>query len=362
MRRTRVTILAGFLGAGKTTVLNALLRETTEPLGVIVNDFGAVNVDAGLIAGQSSVAGEIALQNGCICCSIRGDLLFALLSLTRREKPPKHVVIECSGVSDPTSVARTFIDPRLSDLVELAGVVACIDPFSFTTLTGADFELARKQVEVCDFALLTRADCTTETQRNEVRELLRKLAPRARIMDSSLQDMPTALLLGAPVLWDHARSAGTNPIPNPPHVHEVGHHHGHDHHGHAFETWTYRSSEPLSAVSLRQALAQLPPEVFRAKGFVYATQDRPARLLVQVVGPRVELRVVDGWDDASAPSTELVFLGHEGRLPVESLRALLDGCRDYGQPSTETYMENIVGYFTRLLGGGEERSRWTPAD
>ena len=80
MLRTRVTVLAGFLGAGKTTLLNALLRDTPEPLGVIVNDFGSINVDAALVSGKANVENEGALQNGCICCTIRGDLLTALLS------------------------------------------------------------------------------------------------------------------------------------------------------------------------------------------------------------------------------------------------------------------------------------------
>ena len=195
MRRTRVTILTGFLGAGKTTLLNALLRETTEPLGVIVNDFGSVNVDAELVAGRSNVEGEIALQNGCICCTIRDDLLVALLRLVRRKNPPKHVVIECSGVSDPASVARTFVDPKLTDFVELAGVVACVDPISVACLSEEDWELASKQLQVCDFAVLTRADCTSDAQRGHARELVRTIAPGTRIVDSSLDESPTALLL-----------------------------------------------------------------------------------------------------------------------------------------------------------------------
>lgn len=350
VERTRVTVLAGFLGAGKTTLLNALLHETNEPLGVIVNDFGSVNVDAALVAGQSNVEGEIALENGCICCTIRGDLLSALLSLARRDNAPRHIVIECSGVSDPAGVARTFLDPRLTDLVELAAVVACIDPLTFPTLVGEDWSLAAKQLRVCDFAVLTRADCTTADQRLAARELITTLAPRARLVDSSLERSPAALVLGSPVLWDRARAVSTPPAYDPPHVHEVGDDHGHHHEGHGYETWTYRSDEPLSTYGLRRALARLPPEVFRAKGFVYATEDRNARLLVHVVGPRAELRVEGSWDGA-IPRTELVFLGREKTLPVDKLQALLDGCRHDAQPSTETFMEDMLGYFNRLLNG-----------
>ena len=157
MLRTRVTILAGFLGAGKTTLLNALLRHTPEPLGVIVNDFGSVNIDAALVAGHTALDGEVALQNGCICCTIRGDLLAALLRLRRRENPPSHIIIEASGVSDPAAVARTFVDPRLSDQVELAAIVGCVDPTSVSDLLGSDRGLASS---------LSFASATSSSPRN----------------------------------------------------------------------------------------------------------------------------------------------------------------------------------------------------
>jgi G3E family GTPase len=351
MHRTRVTILAGYLGAGKTTLLNGLLRDTTEPLGVIVNDFGPVNVDAALVAGQTSVEGEVALQNGCICCTIRGDLLAALLSLLRRTDPPRHIVIETSGVSDPAAVARTFIDPRLADALELAAIVGCVDPSTFAALVGEDWALAAQQLRVCDFVELTKADATTEAERAGARALVHTLAPRARQIDGSLEHPPTELLLGTQVLWDRARAARSLPATDPPHVHEVGHAHEHHHHGgHAFESWAYRTERTLSTYALRRALVRLPREIFRAKGFVYAAEDPGVRLLVQVVGGRAELRAEGSWG-TSTPGTELVFLAREKTLPVEALQRMLDGCRHDGHPSGEAFMQEMLGYFNRLLSG-----------
>ena len=349
MPRTRVTILAGFLGAGKTTLLNALLRDTPEPLGVIVNDFGAVNVDAALVSGQTSVEGEVALQNGCICCTIRGDLLAALLSLQRRPSPPRHIVIETSGVSDPAAVARTIIDPRLQDHLELAAIVGCVDPLSFPNLVGEDWALAANQLRVCDFAVLTKLDATNDDQRDVARELVRTLAPKARLLNASLDAAPTALLLGTKTLWNRARAAASDPVLDPPHVHEVGvaHDHHHHHGGHAFETWTYRSDTTLSTYALRRALTKLPGQIFRAKGFVHAMEDPNTRLLVQVVGARAELRAEGPWE--TSPRTELVFLGREHTLPVDDLQQLLDGCKDDGRPAGERFMEETLGYFNRLL-------------
>lgn len=360
MPRTRVTVLAGFLGAGKTTLLNALLRDTPEPLGVIVNDFGSINVDAALVSGKANVENEVALQNGCICCTIRGDLLTALLSLTRRPDSPKHILIEASGVSDPAGIVRTFLDPRVAECVELAAVVGCVDPCEFATLIEDDWALASTQLRVCDFAVLTKADASSADQRAATTELIARLAPRARLVDSSLDAAPTALLLGAQGLWDEARTASSSSDAEQPHVHEVGgdHHHDHHHHHHgvhAFETWTYRSEHPLSAYSLRRALSQLPREVFRAKGFVHAAEDPSVRLLVHVVGGRAELRDEGRWGD-EGPCTELVFLGREGALPTGELKALLDGCHDDGRPATEGFMDEMLGYFNRLLSGVPPRA------
>ncbi len=348
MLRTKVTVLAGFLGAGKTTLLNALLRDTPEPLGVIVNDFGSVNVDAALVAGQSSVEGEVALQNGCICCTIRGDLLTALLKLTRRKNPPRHIVIETSGVSDPAAVARTFLDPRVSDHVQLAAVVGCVDPREFPALVDEHWTMASTQLKVCDFVVLTKTDMSEPSEVSAATALVERLAPRARIVQGSLENAPTALILSTEALWSTARLAQAHPAVMP-HVHEVGHHHHHHHHGHAFETWTYRNDAPLSTYGLRRALAQLPTPVYRAKGFVKAAEDPSVRLLVQVVGGRAELRADGPWQDE--PRTELVFLGREGTLPTDALTEQLDRCVHANAPTSEQFMDDMLGYFNRLLSG-----------
>ncbi|MEM9462629.1 MAG: GTP-binding protein [Myxococcota bacterium] len=355
--RTKVTILSGFLGAGKTTLLNALLRDTTEPLGVIVNDFGIVNVDAQLVGSRATVEGEVALQNGCICCTIRGDLLDALLSLTRRPSPPSQILIETSGVSDPTSVARTFVDPRVQDYVELAAIVVCVDPTEFMDLPEPEWSLAADQVKVADFVVMTKGDFATPDERLAAGERVRTIAPHARVVESSAQHTPTDLILNLPQLWTSDRLAQTPA--RSVHVHEVGHDHGHDHdhdhdhdhHGvHAYETWTYQAQQPLSLYALRRALRRLPPLVFRAKGFVHVAEDPGVRVLVQVVGRRAELTTQGPWGEGDA-RTELVFLGPEGTLVPDELQSLMDGCRAQGVDATEGFMQDMVGYFNRLLSG-----------
>lgn len=346
--RTKVTILSGFLGSGKTTLLNALLRDTQEPLGVIVNDFGSVNVDAALVGSQTAVDGEVALQNGCICCTIRGDLLSALLSLTRRASPPSRIVIETSGVSDPAAVARTFLHPTLQEHIDLSAIVVCVDPTEFTGLTREEWGLASRQVRVADFVVLTKGDLASPGERAATLEVLRSVAPEARVVLSSVQNVPNDLVLDLPVLWTSGRLEGTDG--RAVHVHEVGEEHGHHHDGHAYETWTFRSERPLSIYALRRALRRLPRWVFRAKGFVQVAEDPSVRVLVQVVGGRAELSDEGPWDHTT-PRSELVFLAPEGALDPSLLGSLLEECRADGSDSTEGFMQEMLGYFNRLLSG-----------
>lgn len=345
-QRTKITVLGGFLGSGKTTLLNGLLRETDEPLGIIVNDFGSINVDAQLLAGQVNVDGEVALQNGCICCTIRADLLTALMSLTKRPNPPKHIVIETSGISDPAAVARTFLHPQVAHLLELATIAVCVDPTTFPELADEEWSLASDQVRVADFVVLTKCDAATEAQRSACRELLRTVAEDLRVMESYRDSMPTELVLDTPKTWKRSRKLGV--VRDTPHVHEVGEHHGHHHHGHAYETWTFRTDQPLSVYRLRTALRKLPPQVFRAKGFVHVAQDRAMRVVVQIAGRRAELAAGDPWGD-DVPATEIVLLGPEGKLDPESLEALFGSCVDTRVESKDGYMDEMLGFFNRIL-------------
>src|SRR5215207_7324853 len=121
-----VTLLTGFLGAGKTTLLNSILQASHGlRVAVLVNDFGAINIDAQLVV---NIEGEtLSLANGCICCTIRGDLLATVFELLSRPVPPEYIIVECSGISDPVAVAETFLLPQLSPLAQLDAVITLVD-------------------------------------------------------------------------------------------------------------------------------------------------------------------------------------------------------------------------------------------
>ena len=133
---TPVTVLAGFLGAGKTTLLNRILQSQHGlRIAVMINDFGALNIDAQLV---SAIEDDftVNLENGCICCNIRDDLLAQTLALLRRPDPPEYIIVEASGVSDPMAIAETFTLTEISHLLYLDSVITLVDAEQFGNLTG----------------------------------------------------------------------------------------------------------------------------------------------------------------------------------------------------------------------------------
>ena len=121
-----ITILTGFLGAGKTTLLNRILKgDHGLRAAVLVNDFGAINVDAELIVGVKD--GVVGLANGCICCSIRGDLVDTVMQTINRPESPEYILLEASGVADPSGIARAFVNPKLRERIRLDSVTCIID-------------------------------------------------------------------------------------------------------------------------------------------------------------------------------------------------------------------------------------------
>ncbi len=318
---TPVTILTGFLGAGKTTVLNHLLRqEHGLRLGVLVNDFGAVNVDAALVA---RAEGEtVSLTNGCICCSIRGELLAAALELRGRAEPPDHLLVECSGVSDPSSVALPFLAPQARSDLRLDAVLAVLDAEQVRA-SRERASVVDAQVAAADIVVLNKADLVSAQEREALQAWIRVAVPRARIFETTEGRVPAEIVFGgAPTSRPPVRRGG-HVLPVRAEERESGGERDHARDGvHApeFATWHWSSERPLDFAALGQALRDLPSGVFRAKGLALVRgADRP--LVVQLVGGRLRLSF-----EASLPAasrTDLVFIGRPGVLSESDLEARL---------------------------------------
>src|SRR5262245_49249437 len=163
-----VTNFTGFLCARKTTLLNNLLHaDHGLRIAVLVNDFGAINIDTELIVG---VEGEtVSLSNGCICCTIRDDLLMETLKLLKRPEPPEYVVVETSGVSDPMAVAMTFLMPELQPYVTVDSILTIVDSEQLFTLDDANMQVAMGQIDVADIVVLNKVDRVQPKQLAEVK-------------------------------------------------------------------------------------------------------------------------------------------------------------------------------------------------
>lgn len=194
-RQIPVTLVSGFLGAGKTTLVNRMLRNADGlRLAVLVNDFGAVSIDAELI--QGAVGNVVSLKNGCICCSLTGGLLAAISGVLRWPVPPDAIIVEGSGVANPLEVARALSDPELQRYAPLDGIVTVVDADGFDALDGEALALARQQVVTADLVLLNKTDLVDEATLVATESRLATLAPGTRIIRCAGADVPLPVLLG----------------------------------------------------------------------------------------------------------------------------------------------------------------------
>ncbi|MCR9160617.1 MAG: CobW family GTP-binding protein [Nannocystaceae bacterium] len=318
----KLTLLAGFLGAGKTTLLNALVRaEHGVRVGVIVNDFGEINIDAELVA--STDGDTVTLANGCICCTIRDDLLLTLFRLLHRDDAPEHVIIECSGVSDPAAVLRGFEEARLYDIVDIDAAVVVVDAEQMMTLEFRDEPLALHQLAVADLVVLNKVDLVDDDQIAAVKSRVLETVPGVRILESVRGNVDFDLLLGT------GRFDPSKHLPEPAdvHVHAATTEGGHAHEAHdtVYATWSFTSDRPLQPDRVRAALDALPVGVYRAKGLLYVQGEPNRRVVVQVVGRRVEVELGEYWGDAKKHS-QFVTIGLRDGVDPEVLEASFRAC------------------------------------
>jgi G3E family GTPase len=223
-RPVPVTLLSGFLGTGKTTLLNRLLSGLTDRrVAVLVNDFGDLNVDADLVVGQE--ASLLRLEGGCICCTMQGGVTSALSYLLGRDEPPEHIVIEASGISDPVPIAVHLMMPGLQSLLRLDSVLTVIDAERAPYEDQADIQnLVESQIKMANIVLLNKADLVDADRIRALRAWIKDWTPGARILETVHADAPLPLLIDQhaapdPFAHDHAHE----------HDHAHDHDHGHDH-------------------------------------------------------------------------------------------------------------------------------------
>lgn len=264
---TPVTLLTGFLGSGKTTLVNHLLTEQSHlRIAVIVNEFGQLGIDAALISSRSEDVLELA--NGCVCCANRGDLVRTVEKLLSGGRSFDHIVIESSGLADPGPVVQALVEEGVADRLTFAGTVTCIDAANFdANLDHA--EAAYHQITLADLLIINKIDLVGSDTVARIQAGMRRLnasAPQLTAMRCAV-DVPTALGQRSTL-----RTTSANSIPE------------HDHGGHAFTSVTVGIDRPMDAARLNHWLSSLPEVVVRAKGIVHLTGYRTPRSVQMVSG------------------------------------------------------------------------------
>jgi G3E family GTPase len=300
-----ILLVTGFLGAGKTTVVNHVLANADgRRIAAVVNDFGAINIDAELIVGASD--GVISLANGCICCSLEGDLLRTLAIILRRVPRPEAIVIETSGAADPADIVRNLMDPVIWREAPLETVLCVVDASGADTLDDA---LLRSQVRAADVVALSKADLADAADRDRVRDKVAAINKRAIVVAAEQGRVPLELLFpvvpgSAPVPRDTGRP---RPVSD------------------RFETMTWTSDHPISLPRLQVAIGLLAPRLARAKGLFETIQQPGRQLLLQFAGGRATV-AQSGTPAADVPRTRIVFIAEIGALSGTEIDRIMKQC------------------------------------
>ena len=330
-----VTVLTGYLGAGKTTLLNRILSEDHgRRYAVIVNEFGEIGIDNELILNTDEELFE--MNKGCICCTIRGDLIRTVHGLLAKGGDFDAIVVETTGLADPGPVAQTFfVDGYLRSKTALDSVTTVVDA-KHVGLRLADSREAAEQIAFADQIVLNKTDLVSEDELKAVEARLRRLNPLAPIHRAERSKVSLEAILGRGG-FDLDRIVGLEPDFLKPKHGEEGHvhdehceddHEGHDHeHDAGIMSVSLVSDQPMDrrkvARWLTQLVASQGQDILRAKGII-DVKDNPRRLVFQAVHMVLEGDLQREWREGERRFSRMVFIGRN--LDKAALQAAFDAC------------------------------------
>ncbi len=325
-----LTVLTGFLGAGKTTLLNRILTgEHGLRVAVLVNDFGSINIDAELVVGIEAEGDIISLANGCVCCNVRDDLVAAVMQVLGRPEQPEYILLEASGVAEPSSIAITFMDDGMRDRIRLDSIMCVLDAEQVFAAPEM-MELKLRQVAFADMLILNKVDLVTREEIDQIRAWLDDRFHRYRLVEACGGDVPLEILLSVG-RFDPSRLEGGPSSDELDHSHDCDgpdcDHHAHADHSQLFRTWSYETDEALSLKALKETARRLPAGVYRCKGVVHVAEEPDRRAILQVVGKRVDISFEDEWDGRER-RTRIIAIGAHDEVDGAALREAFDGCRE----------------------------------
>ncbi len=333
------TIVTGFLGSGKTTLVRNVLENTTgRRLAVIVNEFGDVGIDGEILKGcgieSCTEDGIVELSNGCLCCTVADDFIPALSALLERSDPPDHILIETSGLALPKPLVQAFNWPQIASKVTVDGVIAVVDGAAVAAGRFADDpealarqrqqdtsldhdnpleEVYEDQLLCADMIVLNKVDLMSDTQRTKVSSEIEAAIPRAvKVVETINGKLDVSVLLGL-------NAAAEADLASRPSHHDEAGEHDHD----DFETFVFDlppQSDPQTLVDRIREAAQVH-DILRIKGFIDIS-GKPMRLVVQGVGNRISHQYDRPWSSQESRIGRLVVIGEKG-MDENAIKAMV---------------------------------------
>ncbi len=311
-----VTVLTGYLGAGKTTLLNHILTyEHGKKVAVIINEFGEIGIDNQLVIDADEEIFE--MNNGCICCTVRGDLLRIIGNLMKRRHKFDHLIIETTGVADPAPVIQTFfVDDDLRDKVSLDAVVTVVDTKHISQHWEASE--AQEQIAFADVILLNKTDLVTTQELEDLEQKIRGMNAIAKIYRTQNSELDMNAILGVQAFNLE------NALEIDPHFLEAHHHH---HHHEEIGSIALTETKPIDEPKLQEWLGNLlqaqGSDIFRLKGIVNVAGEEN-RFVFQGVHMMLEGTSDRPWKPDEIRKSDLVFIGRN--LDAEQLREGFQQC------------------------------------
>jgi G3E family GTPase len=356
-----VTVLTGYLGAGKTTLLNRILSEPHgKKYAVIVNEFGELGIDNALVVGADEEIFE--MNNGCICCTVRGDLIRILGGLMKRAVGFDGILVETTGLADPAPVAQTFFaDPEIAAFAALDSIITVVDA-RHVPLRLADSKEAEEQIAFADIILLNKTDLVTPPELTILERAIRKINGFARIIRTERAAVPLSDILGQGsfdlqhILARAPEFLTEKPAPADDHTHThdthdtdedghacCAHDHAHDHHGHhhhhdhdhaanpihnsEITSLSLTADQPLDSAKFDEWMSDLRAtkggDLLRYKG-ILSFKDNPQRMVVQGVHMMLDGDELGAWPAGAPRQSRLVFIGR--KLDEATLRRGFAAC------------------------------------
>ncbi len=325
-----ITLLTGYLGAGKTTLLNHVLNNKENfKVAVIVNDIGEVNIDASLISAENVVSQKddslVPLQNGCICCTLKQDLIKQIAELVASDKFD-YILIEASGICEPIPIVQSITlveeaskEYNLPSICRLDNVVSVVDVLRLSKefsdgenllkdkIEDDDIEnLIIQQIEFCNKIILNKIDQVSEDEKNRVRAVIKKLQPEAEIIEAEFGKVPVDKIIGTNS-FDFEKactSAGW--------MKELEKDEEEEHEGETEEygigTFVYFRRRPLVRSKFRNFVHNMPRNIIRSKGIAWFSNDNDNMYIFEQAGPQFNTYRADYWIDALDDENKKLFI------------------------------------------------------